>query len=99
MTAEQVLEKMVRNLHDILWEKARTSFEKSALYVDKHDTQHGQMLQCFYAFCKKHSGRCTTHYAVVKHLGLRPFKRMRHFTGVQPSGITESAIPDVNEFR
>ena len=82
------MDSMVRNLHDILWDVARKSFEESDLYISKHDTQHGQMLQCFYAFCKKHSGRCTTHYAVVKHLGLRPFKRMRHFSGVQPSMIT-----------
>ena len=57
------------------------------------------MIMCFYTFCKKHSGRCTTHYAVVKNLGLRPFRRMRRFTGVQPTGITECTIPDVKEFR
>ena len=57
------------------------------------------MIMSFYAFCKKFTGRCTTHYAVVKKLGLRPFRRMRRFTGVQPLGITELMIPETNEFR
>ena len=56
------------------------------------------MISAFYAFCKKFTGRCTTHYADFTKLGLRPFRRMRHFTGVQPTGITEFMIPSTNEF-
>ena len=37
---------------------------ESELWEDTENPSHGQMLSAFYAFCKKFSGRCTTHYAV-----------------------------------
>ena len=49
------------------------------------------MLRAFYAFCKKFSGRCTTHYAVDSELGLSYFRRMRHFTRVQPRASTSAS--------
>ena len=84
MTAEQVLDAMIQGLDDILGHDAGVHFEESTPTNDKHASKHGQMLSAFYAFCKKFSGRCTTHYAVDSEHGLGPFRRMRHFTGIQP---------------